>query len=225
MSEIFGGGIDSVCGTKLPGYIWPAYPAAAGLAAAFWHAWSRAEARHDRWMPLAWCSLITAGIAFAIGGPLFISRSLPTESEAAIGWFLAAGVLTASGGLLTWLMQLERFALRRQWIPATLAVIGLVGSLVTAGLDVSARDALIGLFAGSALLAIPGAFFNHAARVVPAPETALLLMGEVILAPVWVWLFVDEQPELTTLVGGSIIFAAVFGLLLWRRQQAVAEPS
>lgn len=108
---------------------------------------------------------------------------------------------------------------------ATLAVIGLVGSLVTAGLDVSAKDALIGLFAGSALLAIPGAFFNHAARVVPAPETALLLMGEVILAPVWVWLFVDEQPELTTLVGGSIIFVAVFGLLLWRRQQAVAEPS
>ena len=25
--------------------------------------------------------------------------------------------------------------------------------------------------------------------------------------------------------GGSIIFVAVFGLLLWRRQQAVAEPS
>jgi len=125
-------GFFTLAGTKLPGYIWPAYPAAAGLAAAFWHAWSRAEARHDRWMPLAWCSLITAGIAFAIGGPLFISRSLPTESEAAIGWFLAAGVLTASGGLLTWLMQLERFALRRQWIPATLAVIGVGGTTLLA---------------------------------------------------------------------------------------------
>ena len=48
-------------------------------------------------------------------------------------------------------------------------------------------------------------------------------MSEVILAPVWVWVFVDERPEPTTLIGGGIICAAVFGLLLWRRQRALAD--
>jgi len=99
----------------------------------------------------------------------------------------------------------------------TLVVLGILGSALTAGFDVSLGDAGIGLFAGSMLLAIPGAFFNLAMRVVPAPETALLLMSEVVLAPVWVWLFVDESPATTTLLGGSVILAAVLGLLAWRR--------
>ena len=114
------------------------------------------------------------------------------------------------------------------WIAGlTLFVAGLIGTLVISDLQVSARDAAIGLAAGSLLLAIPGWFFNMAARVVPAPESALLLMSEIVLAPVWVWIFVDERPEPTTLIGGSIILAAVVGLLLWRRQQmsiATGQP-
>lgn len=102
----------------------------------------------------------------------------------------------------------------------TLVAAGLVGSGVTDGLGVSLHDALIGLGAGSALLAIPVAVFNLAQRVVPAPETSLLLMSEVVLAPVWVWLFVDEEPEVTTLIGGAIILTAVMGLLVWRRRTA-----
>lgn len=106
----------------------------------------------------------------------------------------------------------------------TLMVIGAVGSMATVGFDVSARDALIGLFAGSVLLGLPVALLNHATRVVPAPEVALLLMSEVILAPVWVWLFVDEEPAATTMIGGAVILAAVLGLLVWRRQLVAARP-
>jgi len=105
----------------------------------------------------------------------------------------------------------------------TLVVFGLVGSALTGGLEVSASDALIGLFAGGALLSVPVAFLNVAARVVPAPEVALLLMAEVILAPVWVWIFVNESPAITTAVGGAVNLAAVLGLLLWRR--ARTQPS
>lgn len=77
------------------------------------------------------------------------------------------------------------------------------------GFEASRHDAVIGLFAGSVLLALPLAVFNTAQRVVPAPETALLLLGEVIMAPLWVWIFVDERPEPTTLIGGALILAAV----------------
>lgn len=88
--------------------------------------------------------------------------------------------------------------------------------LVSGGFDTSAGDAAIGIFAGSLLLAFPLAVFNMAQRVVPSPETSLLLMTEVILAPVWVWLFVDEQPQPTTLLGGSIVLGAIVWLTLRR---------
>lgn len=102
-----------------------------------------------------------------------------------------------------------------------LIVCGLVAVLGFGSFDVSLRDAAIGTFAGGGLLAAPLAIFNIAARIVPSSEAALLLMSEVVLAPLWVWIFVDETPEPTTLLGGVIIFAAVFSLILWRRKQAL----
>lgn len=117
-------GFFTVAGTKLPGYIWPAYPAVAVLVGSFWHAWSRTASRYDRWMPCAWCSLIVTGAGLAIGGPLAISRGLPTAPGTASMWFLAAGAVTTLGGVTAWLMQREALSLRRRWIPATLAVIG-----------------------------------------------------------------------------------------------------
>lgn len=101
----------------------------------------------------------------------------------------------------------------------------LLGSTVavsTGAFDVSARDALIGIFAGSVLLGLPLAIFNTGQRVVPSPETSLLLMIEVLGAPLWVWLFVSETPEPTTIVGGTIILAAVVWLIV---RGAAAGPA
>ena len=85
--------------------------------------------------------------------------------------------------------------------------------LSTGGFQASASDAATGLFAGSVLLAVPLAAFNVAQRVVPASETALLLMSEVVLAPLWVWLFMGESASVSTLIGGAIILAAVLGVM------------
>jgi len=103
----------------------------------------------------------------------------------------------------------------------TMVIGGAVVALATGGLDVSGRDAVIGLLAGSLLLGFPVIMLNRGAVVVPAPETALLLVSEIIAAPVWVWLFADETPSATTLIGGSIMLMALVGLMLWRRNQAV----
>ncbi|MGI9605449.1 MAG: DMT family transporter [Acidimicrobiales bacterium] len=106
-------------------------------------------------------------------------------------------------------------------VPVITAGVALVGAglVITAfsgGIDVPLRDALIGLLAGSILLGLPVAVFNTAQRVVPSPETALLLMVEVLLAPLWVWIFVDEEPPVSTLLGGTIILGAVIWLTLHR---------
>ena len=43
----------------------------------------------------------------------------------------------------------------------------------------------------------------------PGAELTLLVLIEFILSPMWVWLFVDEQPSLATLIGGALVIASV----------------
>lgn len=105
-----------------------------------------------------------------------------------------------------------------------LLLIGTAWVLITGGFDATLRDAAIGTFAGSALLAVPLAAFNMAQRVLPAPEAALLIMTEVVLAPLWVWIFVGETATATTIIGGAIIMSAVVGVTLNRRPRRGRRP-
>ena len=63
----------SLSGTKLPGYVWPAYPAVAIAIGWFLERWRLGfVAWADRWMPLAWGSLALAGVGFAVGLPVLV---------------------------------------------------------------------------------------------------------------------------------------------------------
>ncbi len=47
------------------------------------------------------------------------------------------------------------------------------------------------------------------AKHVPAAQVSLLALLEVVLSPIWVWVFVNEVPSVTTLIGGGIVLAGV----------------
>ena len=53
--------------------------------------------------------------------------------------------------------------------------------------------------------------FTLGSRSLPAAELALLSLAEVVLGPVWVWLFLGETVGLNTLIGGGILLAAIAG--------------
>jgi len=38
----------------------------------------------------------------------------------------------------------------------------------------------------------------------------IIMMSEAIFGPLWAWIFINEQPPLIVLIGGSIILFAVF---------------
>jgi len=44
---------------------------------------------------------------------------------------------------------------------------------------------------------------------VPAVQLTLFALGEPLLAPLWVWLMLDDLPTMTTLIGGAVLFAAL----------------
>ena len=53
--------------------------------------------------------------------------------------------------------------------------------------------------------------FTLGSRHVPAVELTLLSLTEVVLAPIWVWLWIAETPRPWTLIGGAVVIAALIG--------------
>ena len=67
--------------------------------------------------------------------------------------------------------------------------------------------------------------FTAGSRHLPAADLALLAQTEVILSPVWAWLVIGEVPAFWTLVGGSMVLAAVTVQALGgARRGAVQNP-
>ena len=53
--------------------------------------------------------------------------------------------------------------------------------------------------------------YTLGSRSLPAAELTLLSLAEVLLGPLWVWLFLDETTSLNTLVGGAVLLIAIAG--------------
>jgi DME family drug/metabolite transporter len=66
--------------------------------------------------------------------------------------------------------------------------------------------------------------FNLGHRSVAAARIPLLLMTEVVLAPLWVWVWPGETPDLATLIGGAVIMSAVAWMMLRARPSELPRP-
>lgn len=89
----------SVCKTKLPHYLMPAYPALAVLVACFVDRWQTEPAGVAwYWLRNAWLSLVLVGVGLMIAMPILASIFMP--GEAATG--LLGVVLIAGGGWCWW---------------------------------------------------------------------------------------------------------------------------
>ena len=76
-------------------------------------------------------------------------------------------------------------------------------------LAVPAPDALWAMAMGAVTLSGGMVLYELGSRVVPAAESALLSNIEVMLAPLWVWLFLGETASSATFMGGAILLVAV----------------
>jgi len=163
-----------------------------------------------------------AALVALIGVAIMVSAGL----DSGIGWaVLVVMVIPLGFGLYSTLIRSAQTA--DPMVPVLVAALVTAGtggivSLSGPGLGVSGHDMMIGLLAGSLLIGVPLPLFNHAQKVVPAPDATLLLLSEVVLGPVWVWLAFDEVPSRSTLLGGAVIFSAVAWLTTLSRD-AVPE--
>ncbi len=103
---------------------------------------------------------------------------------------------------------------------ASLIVAALIASCVavfmTSGdLSLSMHDLILCLVWGAVISGISYFLMVGASRHLQGAELTLLVLLEFILAPIWVFLFVDEVPGQMTLIGGSIVLASVAGHALF----------
>jgi drug/metabolite transporter (DMT)-like permease len=76
-------------------------------------------------------------------------------------------------------------------------------------LSPSARDLALVAVLGIGQFALGFLLFMAGARLIPVAQTSLIGMLEVVLGPIWVWLILDERPPAASLMGGTLILAAL----------------
>lgn len=171
----------------------------------------------ERVRAVTWLAIAAAlgGISIMVAGALDSGRM--------------AGNVAAFGAVLCFAVMVIalRGARAVDMVPATClggALAGAVAALMVGGFAISANDLLMSALLGSGQLGMGFLLITLGTRYVPAAEVPLLALGEAVLAPVWVWLWVDEVPSGQTLLGGTVILLAVvaqaYGGL--RRQPAMA---
>ena len=86
---------------------------------------------------------------------------------------------------------------------------------------IGGRD--VGLFAalGIGQIGLGFVLLTIGARLIPAAEVALITLLEIVLGPLWVWLFLGEGVGVATLVGGAVVLVAV---AIQVRGRSVEEP-
>ena len=96
---------------------------------------------------------------------------------------------------------------------APTALAGLFAAILTLGFiptfGISLHDLLLSICLGSLQVGLGFIFITLGSRSVPSAQVPLLGFAETALAPLWVWLFVNETPARNTLIGGTLVLCAV----------------
>lgn len=101
---------------------------------------------------------------------------------------------------------------------------GLLAWPLAAPLAVNTHDLLLMALFGTVNFAIGLPLFTYGARLLPPIETALIGAVDAPLAPLWVWLAFSETPSASTLIGGTVVFAAVATHLAIGEAGAFTQP-
>ena len=185
---------------------------------------------HHRLPARTWAAigLASGGIAWMFG------REMQGSPGSLAGMAIAFAVPVAAASNWTLLQHqrahVDRHAGSGNAAPDMLSAVllgALISALVTLPLawpmQASAHD--LGLLAllGATQLALPCLLVVALARVLPAPELALLGLLEVLFGVLWAWLGAGEIPSSSALSGGAMVLAALIGnelLGLWTRPPA-----
>ena len=85
--------------------------------------------------------------------------------------------------------------------------------------QISYHDIFLGFLAGFFQLGFGFIFITIGARNTPSAIVGIIMITEAVLGPLWAWMFANENPPITVLIGGCIIiFAVLLQFLLVKKE-------
>ena len=96
-----------------------------------------------------------------------------------------------------------------------------IGYFIAGKINISYHDIFLGFLAGFFQLGFGFIFITVGARNTPSAIVGIIMITEAVFGPLWAWMFVNENPPLSVLIGGSIIiFAVLLQFLLVKKKNS-----
>jgi len=104
-----------------------------------------------------------------------------------------------------------------QFIAGVFAAI--IGYVVAGKLSISLHDLFLASLAGFFQIGFGFIFITVGSQTTPSAVVGVLMLTEAVFGPLWAWLFINEIPPSSVLLGGSIIiFSILFQTFLSKKQ-------
>jgi len=179
----------------------------------------------ERVRPWTWAAIALA----VVGMYLMVREGLSTGALAGnIAALLSAAGFGAFSVCLRWGKVGEMLPVSMLGGVFSVLVAGVILLAKGQPLLIPAWDMAISVGAGAAVLALGMVMYTLGSRIIPAAELTLLSLIEVLLAPIWVFVFLRETASAATFVGGGVLLAAVALNAMMgargARHEGVAEP-
>ena len=94
-----------------------------------------------------------------------------------------------------------------QFIAGVIALI--IGYFMSKTIFISLNDIFLGFLAGFFQLGFGFIFITIGARSTPSALVGIIMLSEAVLGPFWAWMFINENPPTSVLIGGLIVIFAV----------------
>ena len=148
------------------------------------------------WIAMA---VAVAGVALMVGGP---------GSPSATGLTLSFVMTLSFAGALVATRHHREVSMAPATCLSQLVVLVCAAPFASPS-TIGARDVALLATLGVAQIGLGFVLLTIGARLIPAGEVALITLLEIVLGPLWVWVFLSEHPSTATLVGGAVVLGAV----------------
>jgi len=85
----------------------------------------------------------------------------------------------------------------------------IIGYVIAGKLSISLHDFLLASLAGFFQIGFGFIFITIGSQTTPSAIVGVLMLSEAVFGPLWAWLFINEIPPLSVLLGGGIIIFSI----------------
>jgi drug/metabolite transporter (DMT)-like permease len=149
------------------------------------------------WIAMA---LALAGVSLMVGGP---GRPSP------LGLTLSLVMSIGFAGTLVLTRHYREVSMAPAMCLSQVAVFVAAAPFAHPNGRIGTLDVTLLAILGIAQIGLGFIFLTIGGRLIPAGEVALITLLEIVLGPLWVWVFLSEGPSAATLAGGAIVLGAV----------------